>query len=205
MAFRDARLDPLISIEATGGAGFLPTDIAVADNGYETRTPIGASIRGSWDINYSARREALFARLNTFMLAVARGQAYSFAWKDWRDFECATSESHLEPTDDSPLTWEMWKRYTVGSYSIDYRISLPIVATVSFVGAGSYSASRLGGIITKVSGPDPTGFACEFDKPVRFGVDQIRASVVDKKGDGTFIIEWAAVPIIEVPPFEVTG
>lgn len=111
------------------------------------------------------------------------GQALGFRFKDWNDFQsCALGST---PTyTDQPLvaltttTFQLTKRYTVGSQSRDRSIRKPVAATIKIAKNGSeltsgWSLEATTGIVTFAEAPGAGTYTWggEFDVPVRFDTD----------------------------------
>lgn len=195
MSFKDIRLDPLISRGAIGGPGFL-TNIVITNSGNEFREQVWSLQRGSWDIAYAARKEAVFQPLKSFFLVVG-GRANSFRFKDWLDFKVTSLQGVF--TEITPTTFQFWKRYTFGSYTYDRKIT-KLVATPTIdtgtSGGSVASVSLTTGVVTMASG-EPTAWAGEFDCHVRFDTDVMKAETIDGP-PGARIVGWSSIPIIEL-------
>lgn len=191
--FKEIRFPERISFGAVGGAGWL-TDVVTLESGYETRNQVLAQPRGRWEVSHAARMPDDYHRLRAFFQAV-RGRAYGFRFKDWTDYTVATTESAFIDSLGSPTQKQLAKRYTFGSETFDRRLTKIVANTFSAVGGSGLSLNYDTGILSYSS--LPTAFSCQFDVPVRFDVDEMRAETIDKSGDD-LIIGWSSIPIVEV-------
>lgn len=194
MTFRNQPLDRCISDGAVGGPEFL-TIISQNEGGNETRDSLRSQALGSWDVSYAARREARWRPLRAFFLVVG-GRRDTWPFRDPLDYICDTDDVVL--TTLSASTRQIYKRYRVGGLTYDKKIVLP-VSPITVLGSGSYTVDYTTGIITINAGAAPTGVATfEFYKLCRFDTDAMKARQVTHKRDGTMIVEWAGIPIVEV-------
>lgn len=191
MTFRNIPLDDRIADGAVGGPEFVT--IIPQDSENETRDSMRDKARGNWDLSYAARRETVWRPLRDHWLVMG-GRRDTWPFRDRLDYQCSTAEAVLVAIDSTHR--QMYKRYTIGGATYDYKIVLPYESTIS--GSGSYTVGATTGIITKVSGADPTGFSTKFRKLCRYDTDSFRPKQITHKPDGTQIIEWAGIPVREI-------
>lgn len=191
MTFRNQPLDVRISDGAVGGPEFVTIVANDAEN--EVRESMRSKARGNWDVSYAARKEAQWRPLQAHFLVMG-GRRDTWPFRDRLDYQCSASEAILVAIDSTH--WQMYKRYTVGGLTYERKIVLPYNTTVA--GGGTYSVGASTGIITKLSGADPTGFSTDFYKLCRYDTDAMRVRQITHKPDGTMIVEWAGIPIKEV-------
>lgn len=191
-AFKDIRLDTNISIEATGGPGFL-TNIVTTSGAIEYRDQTWSLERGEWNITYAARRPKIWQPLMAFF-RIVRGRAYSWRFKDWLDYSATSSQGVFVML--TSTTFQMYKRYTFGSETYDRKITKP-TGTVTVTGGSGATTALTTGIVTVSSGT-PTAWAAEFDCHARFDTDKMHALTKEKSRGSELIIEWADIPIIEL-------
>jgi uncharacterized protein (TIGR02217 family) len=122
------------------------------------------------------RSQAERDEIDAFFRAV---RADGFRIKDWSDFK---SDGRGVLTQLTSTTWQLGKTYSSGSVTYTRTISKPVSA-ISIAGTGSYSVDYTTGIITKVSGDDPTGWSGEFDVPAQFDADELVWDVAARSGD----------------------
>lgn len=195
MAFRDIRLDDSIERGAQGGPDWEPIAVVMMESGDESREGTKDEALGKWIVSFPPKDSATFAAFLDFFYIVA-GREHSFPFKDYLDFACTTAQSHLTALTSS--TWQMCKRRSLGGYTYDQKIILPITAGVSIAGGGTYSVARATGIISKSGGADPTTFSCEFDKLVRFDDGHLVQTLEQRAGGQTWA-SYAGIAIKEIP------
>lgn len=192
-SFKEIRFPERISFGAVGGAGWL-TDVVTLESGFETRNQVLAQPRGRWEVSHAARMPAQYKLLRAFFNAV-RGRTYGFRFKDWTDYEVTAGEAVLLDSLGSPTQKQLAKRYTFGSETFDRRLTKIVANTFTAVGGSGVTLDYDTGLLTYSS--EPTAFSCEFDVPVRFDVDELRAETINKSGDD-LIIGWSSIPLVEV-------
>lgn len=184
MAFHDIRFPDSIAEGAEGGPEF-STSLVMSSGGYEQRQSNWASPRGRWNVGTGVKDADGVAELIAFFRA-RRGRLHAFRFKDWSDF--ILSRQTIGTTDGSDATWQIFKRYTDGAYTVDRRITRPVAGTVSVwvnntaisvgVGSSQYQIDLATGIITLgATLAATTGQAieveCDFDVPARFDTDSL--------------------------------
>jgi len=192
MAFLAERFPDKISFGAVGGPGFL-TDVVITNSGDEARDQVWQDERGEWDVSHAARLPVAYRPLQAFFRA-AKGRANTFRFKDWSDFAVTAAEGKFVML--TSTTFQMVRRYTFGSQTVDRTIYLPVNATIAIVGGSSPSLATTGGVVTVSSGT-PTGWSGEFDVHARFDTDKMKAVTIDRSG-ADLIIGWSSIPIVEV-------
>ena len=210
MTFHDVRLPDDVERGAQGGPQFRTT-VTTLVSGFEKRNIDWSQTRGSWDVGYGIQTKVDFTAVIDFFHA-RLGQAHSFRFKDWADFEMVRQS--IGATDGSTAIYSIFKRYTSGGIDFDKTLTKIVTATVSAwinnisqtvvydtaPAAEEISIALLTGIITlgathtATSGQD-IEILCEFDMPVRFGTDSLNVNL------STF--DAGAVP--SLPVVEVRG
>lgn len=183
------RFPDLVSFGATGGATFL-TNVVATEGGLEQRNQIWSQARGSWEVSHAARLPEQYKPLQAFF-RVARGKAMEFRFKDWSDFTVESGEGVFVLI--SAGVYQMHKRYTVGTETVDRKITLPIEDSVTITGTFS-AADYDTGIVTGT----PTSWIGEFDVRCRFDTDQMKAEIIDRSQGSGLIIGWSSIPVVEV-------
>lgn len=125
------------------------------------------------------------------------GTAIGFRYKDWIDYKSCrvgnapakADQPLVELTTDPAYTYQLTKRYTVGSQSQDREISKPVNGTILIADAGvlktettHYTIDYTTGVVTLLYTPAGTmTWGGEFDIPARFDsafpVEQIMRGV----------------------------
>ena len=187
------RFPEKISIAATGGPMFA-TDVVSVDSGDEYRTTHWDQPLYSYVISHPPTSdEDKTDALRAFFMAV-RGRAAGFRFKDWTDYKVSAAEGKFIML--TSTTFQMVKRYTIGSLTFDRNIVKP-VSTVTVTGGSSPVVNYTTGIVSVASGT-PSSWHGEFDVPVRFDTDKMDAEVLDKHSSGELIIGWNQVTLVEV-------
>lgn len=199
MAFKDVRFPTGVSFYATGGPTFSTTVVTV-DSGYETATQNWSLEVGRWEVGHDARIETEWTELLAFFRVVG-GRAHTFRFKDWLDYTCTAAQSRLVML--TPTTFQLYKRYHFGpsddSPADNYylrKITKPI-ANINVTGGSGVSVNYSTGVVTVSSGT-PSSWYGNFDVHARLDVDAARFQILDKKGDGTLLVGWQSIPIVEV-------
>ena len=189
-------LDELFPIDISFGAigGLIwATDVTQNQGGFEYREATRSQPGGSWEVSHAARSPDKWPKLIDFF-AIAQGRANTFRFKDPIDNLVAAGQGVFVML--TSTTFQMYKRYTFGAKHFDRKITKPD-ASVSVAGGSSPSIDRATGIVTVASGT-PTSWMGMFYCNCRFDVDQMRANVIDKNGNG-LIVGWQSIPIVLVP------
>lgn len=142
------------------------------------------------DVSHGAKTLALIADLLAFFHGVA-GMHKGFRFKDFADYSVSGSQGTLVALTAS--TWQMYKTYTYGALTATRKIQKPLATGITIAGGGTYTYDSTTGIVTKVSGADPTGWTGQFDVPVRFNVDRMLPI-----GVTSAVFNLPAIPIVEI-------
>ncbi len=192
MAFYEVRFPEKISLHATGGPSFL-TNIVQVNSGAEFRDQVWSAGRAKYEVAHAARTEAKYKELLAFFRSM-RGRLHGFRFKDWSDYRVLTGEGVFVML--TSTTFQLYKRYTFGSQTYDRKITKPVSGKVTVTGGTTPTVNTVTGVVTVASGT-PTSWVGEFDVPVRFDVDDLDGQIVDKHRDGTFIMAWESIPLVE--------
>lgn len=186
------------------------TQVVTVTGGAEKRNALWSVGRGNYEVGSALRTQSRFEVVRA-CFQMARGRLHSFRFKDWSDYRATTSNGVTVLVSGS--IYQLQKRYGSGAYAVDRAICKPVAGTVQVYrnGAtnitGSTTINTATGRITVTghTGGDVYTWAGEFDVPVRFDTDQLRASVVDQTDSGDLLMQWDSVPLVEVPFSEATG
>lgn len=129
----------------------------------------------------TARTQAERDEIDNFFRAV---RADGFRIRDYSDYQAGTSGVVTMLTS---TTFQIGKRYTKGSATYTRKITKP-VSTITVSGGGSYTVDYTTGIITKVSGADPTGWTGYFDIPVQFENTELTWQIVGRAAGGLMYV-----------------
>ena len=170
------------------GPGY-STSIARNLGGFEMNNQNWSMPLYEGDVIHGVRTQEQLDDLLAFFHGVA-GMHNGFRFKSFNDYKAIGGQGALLAL--SSTTWQMYKTYTFGAMSKSRKISKPVEgATVS--GAGTYTVDTTTGIVTKTAGGDPTGWAGEFDFPVRFDIDQMMPQWISFE-----LYDWTSIPIREI-------
>ena len=187
------RFPERISLASNGGPGFA-NDVVGTDGGSEYRTIHWDQPLHSYVISQPPTSdEEKSTELKAFFLYV-HGRAIGFRFKDWTDYKVSAAQGKFQSI--TSTTFQMMKRYVVGSIYFERKITKP-VSTVTIVGGVTPVVDYTTGIVTVASGT-PTSWSGEFDVPVRFDTDKMDSEVVDKHPTGELIIGWNQINIVEI-------
>lgn len=215
MGFLSTRFPDAIARGASGGHAYFSTTIVEVLSGHEKAISNWSASRGRWNVSqglkiaradgsvvtdpkrYEAARDFLY---------MARGRLHRFRFKDWSDYACARSSGRLVQI--TSTTFQVAKVYGTDP-SFEYVRSLTrLVASTVTVWVGgvlqsspaNYTVDLDTGVVTFASPPGVATreVACEFDVPCRFDTDRVDARLVHRRGDGTNLIEWSDIDIVEV-------
>lgn len=187
--FETPRFDETISNGASGGPRFMTTTIVV-DSGAEFRNGNWSFPLHEYDVAHGLKTQAQLDLLRALFWN-ARGKLHGFRFKDWSDFTATTSTGVC--TLISGDTHQLGKTYTFGSQSTIRTIKKPISGTLAISGGGSYTVDYATGIVTRVSGAAPTVWSGEFDVPVRFDTDAMKATI-----DSYNNFSWGQIVLVEL-------
>lgn len=199
MAFKDIRFPPAISFSAVGGPRF-STTVVMVDSGYETATQNWTLELGRWEVGHDARVETQWSELLAFF-RVVYGRGHTFRFKDWLDYTCTAAQGRFVML--TPTTFQLYKYYHFGpsddspADNYYYRKITKPISQITVTGGSGVSVNYATGVVTVSSGT-PTSWYGEFDVHARLDTDDARFNIIDKKGDGTFIVGWQSIPIVEV-------
>lgn len=216
MGFLNARFPEDISLGATGGHAGFNTLVVAAMSGREYRSDTWEEAQGRWNVSQgikrlhpdgslSVDRRRYAAARNFFMMA--RGRLHAFRFKDWTDYVVARTEGRLVQI--TTTTFQLSKVYVyAGDTAFEYvrPITRPLASSLQVWLNGTLKATpadyTLGalGVVTFASAPGGATreVACEFDVPCRFDIDRAEPTIVNRKPDGTLLLEWDGIDIVEV-------
>lgn len=166
------------------------TSIARNLGGYEQNNQNWLMPLYEGDVSMGVKDQDGLDQLLAFFHGVA-GRHNSFRFKNFNDYTAAGAEGTVVSLTAS--TFQLYKTYTYGALTKARKITKPVNGTLVISGGGSYTVDYTTGIITKVSGSNPTGWSGEFDTPVRFDVDQMLPQWMSFE-----LYTWQAIPIKEI-------
>lgn len=198
--FVETRLDPEISYNSQGGAGF-STTIHTTSSGREQRNINWSKARAQYDVSHAIKNKGdmddILAMFNAMM-----GRAFGFRFKDWADFEIVNQ--NIGTGNGTQTAFQLIKTYSDPNNIRTYtrQIKKPVSGSLGVVLVGGvpnthYTMDYTTGIITFDVAPT-TGFAvvivyCEFDVPVRFDTD-----VAAIRHDFHRVESWESIKLVEI-------
>lgn len=188
-----------------GGPGYR-TNVVETFSGHEKRSIEWAEQRGRWDLAGGVKTPYQFEEIRN-LFRMARGRANGFRFKDWTDYACTHAEGIVTVVNST--TGQLYKRYGSGSELEDRMITKPIAATVQVRRTRSAVTTTIsvtvdgatGGITWSGHvGGDTYTWSGEFDVPVRFDTDELRATAVGPRhfDDDRPLLSWSSVPLVEI-------
>lgn len=204
MAFKESPTFPeRIAFGAAGGPAF-NTDVVTVSSGTERRNENWLESRQEYDVSQGVKTEGEFKAITAFFRAV-KGRKIGFRFKDWTDHEAALTEGSVDGL--SSTSFQLVKKYVSGSDTTRREIRKPRAAGfvlkdagVTMVSPGDYSLETTTGVVTTTVPRTAVNLAWsgEFDVPVRFDVDKLSASVVNRNQTTGLLLSWDAIPLVEV-------
>lgn len=207
MAFHETpRFLERVAYGCMGGPAF-STDVVTVDSGREKRNARWPYPQHGWDVSHGIRGEADIQWLRAFFLA-KQGKAHGFRFKDFADFQCTAAQGVVVGL--TGTTFELWKRYSDGTQTLDRPICKPLASGFVLRDSGTplvlttdYTLNATTGIvttaITRTAGN--LTWSGEFDVPMRFDVDKFEGRIVSRNAQG-FIYSWDQIPVVELHPGE---
>jgi len=197
------RLGPSVEVAATMLTNFTGNEV-VNQNRSQHRRVFNAA--------FGVRSLADLRILSTFFHAFD-GPVNGFLVKDWTDFQVTKDAATLATsittqgiaTNITGATWQMQKKYAVGSRSHVRNILRPKSgAAVYFDGVlktvtTHYTYDTTTGVLTVVSGsPTAITWTGEFYVPCRFAQKNLPADLLMYRADGSGNVDVPDVPMIEL-------
>lgn len=207
MAFYESpRFPERIAFGAVGGPRF-NTTVAAVIGGSEQRNAQWSYPLYAWDVSQGVKNQQDFEALRAFFLTM-RGRLHGFRFKDWTDNSAAHTGAEKGVVSGlTSTTFQLVKRYTSGSQTQDRKIVKPIAAGFELKDTGStltlttdYTLNASTGVVTTTAPRTAANltWAGEFDVPMRFDVDELKARVESMNPSAGFLHVWEAIPIVEL-------
>jgi uncharacterized protein (TIGR02217 family) len=202
MAFRETpRFPERIAFGMQGGPAF-STNVITLSSGVESRNENWLQSRQEYDVSQGVKTMADFRLIRAFFRNMG-GRRDGFRFKDWTDYTADFTEGGVRQL--TSTTFQLVKEYSDG-VNVDLRdIRKPIAAgfilrdvTTVLATPANYTLDATTGIIT-ASGRTAANlnWSGQFDVPVRFDVDKLSATVVNRNEHDGYLISWEAIPLIE--------
>lgn len=199
------RFPDKIAFGAIGGPTW-KTAVATTTGGIERRMAPWEYPRCRYVLSQAPRSIAEFQELLNFFNAV-RGRAVGFRWRDWLDYSATTSTGRIGRTGygggagkDPDGKYYLYKVYQMGAETVLRRIRKPVAGTIKCYANGvlkSYSVNTATGEVGVFLADDTAGTTLrwegEFDVPVRFDVDELRAELIAPD-----LVQWSNIELVEI-------
>lgn len=199
--FRDAMFPPELSYGSAGGPAFA-TDVFASPSGWETRRGRYLQNRGRWDLSFENRTGPEISLLLTFFRCVAVGQAYSFRFRDFTDYQF---NNQIGWGDGSTRDFPLNKVYRAGAATFTRFLTKPEVSTIhasiNGVETTAFAVKGDTGILTFATAPPQDAVVIawgEFDCMVRFATDTLEITAVDPGPDGLGVFSTRTLELVEV-------
>ena len=202
MSYLSTRFPIYVAPGPMGGPGW-STDIATLRSGDEQRNENWSRSRHEYEASTGIKTNLHFNQVGAHF-RMARGRLHHFRFKDWADFAAARGEGAMAML--TSTTWQLYKAYGDVVGFIEYRkITRPVSGTLKVWDNNvlqSVTVNYETGIVTFSAPPSgsPSGslLECqfEFDVPVRYDTDKLRATLVSYTPSQT-LHAWASVPLVE--------
>src|SRR5690349_1840815 len=157
MSYHDDLFPTEISYGAQGGPQFNTTVLELA-SGYEKRNINWSKVRAQYNVAYGVRTPDHMKTIQNFFMA-RWGRAYSFPYKDWRDFKIENQS--IGTGDGTTKIFQIHKRYSSGGFFYDREITkfkddslgTLTVGGVTMVRGTDFTADHTTGKITFTNAP----------------------------------------------------
>lgn len=207
MAFYETpRFPERIAYGAVGGPRFSTTVVAVI-GGSEQRNAQWTYPLYGWDVSQGVKSQADFQVLRAFFLTM-RGRLHGWRFKDWTDYTAAhTGDEKGMVSGLTSQTFQLVKRYTRGAQTLDRKITKPIASGFVLSDTGTplilttdYTLNTATGVVSTTVPRTAANltWAGEFDLPMRFDTDELRARVAAANPADGYLHVWEAIPIVEL-------
>lgn len=217
MGFYEGRFPEGISYGSSGGPGF-DHRVIVLDSGAETIIARRSQAQRRYNAAERIKTLTDLVEIMEFYTGLG-GLSTGFRWKDWTDFSTdathrgapGASDVNIGTGDGSTDTFQLKKVYTVGAFSHTRTITKPVSGTTRVslddtelpdtVGGQAYTfaVNTATGVVTISPAPANTlvvRAGCEFDVPVRFGVEVDQ--LIDISISNYELGDIPDIPLIEV-------
>jgi uncharacterized protein (TIGR02217 family) len=184
MAFLEERIDPGITVGATGGPTNIGRTKVYLPNGRLQQNFAASMPVHKYDVSHGIRTSADYDAIIAMFYVVNFTPYEGFRFKDWRDFKATQANSALTLITGS--TWQLERVYRVALLTFHRKIRKPVASTVvvyrtrsAVVSTASATIDYTTGIATVSGhvGGDTYTWTGEFDVPVTFTDDEWMADL----------------------------
>lgn len=202
------RFPTTLSYHSSGGPMW-KTQVVQTTSGREQRIQTWQDALRRWDAMAGVKTDAQIDELQAWFL-IAAGMANGFRFKDWKDYSASSNNGvgivNATGLGNGTTAGQLYKRYTIGSYSYTRKIVKPVAGTVSVfkngtaltIGSGTnqFQLNTSTGIVTfygaAPASSDVLTWSGEFDVPARFDTDTFSASYEELNASSV------SLPIVEI-------
>lgn len=196
--------DGSIVRDSSGGPMF-NTQVQRSASGQEQRNSNWDTALGTWELGQRELLAPQFDTLNAFFRA-CEGKARGFRFRDWSDYAATVAQGTVTAVAGVANAYQLQKTYTTSSGATHVRkITKPVAGTVHAYLAGhttplAATVNYTTGVITLAQAPGgPVVWSGEFDVPVRFDTDELKASFVAyDPGTKQRVFQVFALPVTEL-------
>lgn len=192
-----------IAFGAVGGPRFSTTVVTIT-SGLEKRNREWSLPLYRYDVSQAIKNQTDFLEVEAHFMAVG-GREMGFRFKDHRDFQAKTGEGVVAGL--TSTTFQLQKKYTFGSVNSLRPIKKPKASAfvlkdgmTTLTLTTDYTLDTTTGIVTTTS-PRTAGnltWTGQFDVPVRYDTDELKAQIVNRIPNGEYLLEWASIPLVEI-------
>ncbi len=203
MFIESPRMPECISFGLVSGPAFKTTAVVVG-SGHEKRNVEWSLPLGRWDLSQAIKDEEDFELVEAHFMN-AMGRAYGFRMKDWRDYRVVAGRGVV--TGITTTLFQLQKTYPFGANIFKVPVRKPIAEGFVLKNSGvtlntpaDYTLDTTTGRVTTTIPRTAANLTWvgEFDKPVRFDTDELKAQSIDRTDGDKLLIQWASIPVLEL-------
>lgn len=205
MGFLAERFPEQVSRSMVGGPTY-SVIVAMLPNGREQRNINRSLPQHQFTVGQGLKIDEDWREGDRFFRK-ARGKAHAFRFKDWSDYQLATTASQL--TQITTTTFQLAKLYGTDEPSFQEvrKLTRIVSGTLQVFLDGvlqtsptNYTANIDTGVVTFASAPGAAvrTATCEFDVPCRFDFDEKKHEMVFRRDDtGQVFLRWDNIKLLE--------
>lgn len=183
-AFAEVRIDDNLIVYHTIGGPMFSTTVVVVNSGRESRNADWPTPLGRWELGERSMMPADLSVMKSFFNA-RQGRAQGFRFKDWLDY-ADEGAGVLVPITGVTGSFQMFKKFTSGPNYNSRKITKPVSGIKVYRDGTLVTGATVDsttGIVTVTAGGVLT-WTGQFDTPVRFDTDQLKAEFIGASGSG---------------------
>lgn len=200
------RMPDKIAFGAVSGPMFRTTVVTTV-SGFEKRNIEWTMPLGRWDISQAIKDEDDFDLVDSHF-RVVMGRAMGFRMKDWQDYRTTITRGIVSGI--TTTTFQLQKTYPFGASTFARNIVKPLAygfvlkdGNTTLTTPGQYTLDTTTGIVTTTAPRTAANlrWSGEFDVPVRYDTDELKAEAIDRTDGDRLLIRWASIPLLEIRQF----